>query len=121
MRRSLTYANAGHNPPLLVRTGGEVERLADGGTVMGVFPDAVYAGSKMSLAAGDRLIFYTDGITEARDPEGSEFGEDRLAAAALEARLQDADGLKDYLVRAVETFTGGVFEDDATMIAVEIG
>jgi sigma-B regulation protein RsbU (phosphoserine phosphatase) len=109
-RRSLVYANAGHNPPLLFREGGGVERLSDGGTVMGVFP----------LGSGDRLLFYTDGITEARSPEGEEFGDDRLAAAACAVRGSSADIIKDHVVEAVHAFTGGRFDDDATLIAVEI-
>jgi phosphoserine phosphatase RsbU/P len=119
-RRSLVYANAGHNPPLLLRDAGGVERLADGGTVMGVFPDAVYAASRVTLGSGDRLLFYTDGITEARGADGEEFGDDRLADAARTVRAFSADTMKDHVVQAVNAFTGGHFDDDATLIAVEI-
>jgi sigma-B regulation protein RsbU (phosphoserine phosphatase) len=120
-RRALAYTNAGHNPPLLVRAGGGVDRLADAGVVMGVFPDAAYATIGIDLAAGDRLLFFTDGITEARSADGEEFGEDRVAAAAVAARACSADALKDQVIAAVDAFTGGAFDDDATLITVEIG
>ena len=54
--------------------------------VLGIFPDNVYEQAEMPIAPGDRVVFYTDGITEARNPEGDEYGEERLAAAAIAAR-----------------------------------
>ena len=119
-RGTLAYANAGHNPPLLVRAGGGVERLAEAGVVMGIFPDAVYATVQRPLVAGDRLLFFTDGIVEAHDSVGDEFGEERLAAAAAAARACPAEALKQQLVGEVERFTGGTFDDDATLITIEI-
>jgi sigma-B regulation protein RsbU (phosphoserine phosphatase) len=117
-RRSLTYANAGHNPPLLLRADGSVERLSEGGMVMGVFPDAAFKQAELSLGAGDRLLFYTDGITEAPSPDGEEFGEDRLAEAARSAPDQSVERLKDHVLAQLAAFTGGTFVDDATLIAV---
>jgi phosphoserine phosphatase RsbU/P len=118
--QSISYANAGHNPPLLVHADGRVERLAEAGTVMGIFPDAAYSTASRPLLPGDRLLFFTDGITEAHDAAGEEFGENRLAAAAAAARTCSAEALKQHLVAAVEAFTGGTFDDDATLIAIEI-
>src|SRR5262249_17656889 len=119
-RQTLAYTNAGHNPPLLVRAAGTVEKLGDAGMVMGVFPEAAYGTSELELRAGDRLLFYTDGITESRSPSGEEFGDERLTAAVVDARACAADDLKDRVVAAVHQFTGGAFDDDATLIAVEI-
>jgi len=119
-RQTLAYTNAGHNPPLLVRADGTIERLSDAGMVMGVFPESAYGTSELALRAGDRLVFYTDGITESRGPAGEEYGDERLAAAASAARACSADALKDHLVAAVHQFTGGTFDDDATLITVEI-
>jgi phosphoserine phosphatase RsbU/P len=119
-RQSLAYANAGHNPPLLVHADGRVERLAEAGVVMGIFPDATYSTASRPLAPGDRLLFFTDGITEAHDAGGEEFGEDRLAAAALAARTRSADALKHHLVETVDAFTGGTFDDDATLLTIEV-
>jgi len=118
--RGVVYANAGHNPPLIVRAGGDVERLSEGGMVLGVFPENGYEQGELPLASGDRLVFYTDGITEARSPDGEEYGEDRLAAAALSSRSAPVESMKDALLADVNAFTGGQFEDDATMIVVAI-
>ncbi|HXI29155.1 MAG TPA: SpoIIE family protein phosphatase [Vicinamibacterales bacterium] len=119
-RGSLAYANAGHNPPLLVGADGRVDRLAEAGVVMGIFPDAAYATASRPLAAGDRLLFFTDGITEAHDAAGDEFGEERLAAAAVAARGCSAEALKQHLAATLDAFTGGTFDDDATLITIEV-
>ena len=117
---SLAYANAGHYPPLLVGADGRVDRLAEAGVVMGIFPDAAYATASRPLAAGDRLLFFTDGITEAHDAAGDEFGDERLAAAAVEARGCSAEALKQHLAATLDAFTGGTFDDDATLITIEV-
>ena len=118
--RRIVYSNAGHNPPLLLRGDGSVETLGDGGMVLGIFPDTQYDQSELSLRPGDRLLFYTDGITEARNPEGEEYGEDRLAAAALAVSAPEALAIKDAVLADVNAFTDGRFEDDATLIVVGI-
>lgn len=118
--RRIVYSNAGHNPPLLIRPGGSVEQLSEGGMVLGVFPENQYEQAEVSLNPGDRLLFYTDGITEARNPEGEEYGEDRLAAVAVAARNTAAGPMKDAILADVNGFTHGRFEDDATLIVVGI-
>jgi sigma-B regulation protein RsbU (phosphoserine phosphatase) len=118
--RRIAYANAGHNPPLLVRQDGSVERLSHGGMVLGVFPDNAYDQSELPLRSGDRLLFYTDGITEARNPEGDEFEEDKLTAAALACRREPVEAMKDAILAEVNAFTGGHFDDDATLIVAGI-
>ena len=119
-RRTVAYANAGHNPPILVRAGGTVERLTAGGTPLGVFADAAYEQGQAPLAPGDRLVLFTDGITEAQDPQGEEYGDARLVAQAVEHRGQAAAALQQTLFDAVTTFTGGVFQDDATLIVIAL-
>jgi phosphoserine phosphatase RsbU/P len=116
----IVYSNAGHNPPLLIRPGGTVEKLGDGGMVLGIFPDNQYEQAELTLTAGDRLLFYTDGITEARNPEGDEYGEDRLAEVALAVREGSAETIKDAVLTNVNAFTNEKFEDDATLIVVGI-
>ena len=118
--RKIVYSNAGHNPPLLIRSTGAVERLSDGGTVLGVFPDTSFDQGELPLESGDRLLFYTDGITEARDPNGEEYGEEKLAAAALASRQHPVDAMKDLLMADVNAFTAGHFDDDATLIVVGV-
>jgi sigma-B regulation protein RsbU (phosphoserine phosphatase) len=114
----VAYSNAGHNPPLLVRADGTVESLSQGGMVLGIFPDNVYEQAVIAVAPGDRLVFYTDGITEARGSDGEEYGEERLTAVALAARAQPVEVMKDALMADVQAFTTGKFDDDATLIVV---
>jgi sigma-B regulation protein RsbU (phosphoserine phosphatase) len=121
----LTYANAGHYPAILVRVDGSVERLSTGGPVLGVFADASYDQRQISIARGDRLILFTDGITEVRpagidpqDPRHVEFGEDALIALANDHRSCSAPALQARLSAAVSAFAGGTFQDDATLIVL---
>jgi sigma-B regulation protein RsbU (phosphoserine phosphatase) len=116
----LTYANAGHNPPLLVRADGSIEKLSPGGTVLGVFTESTYDQGEFPLYAGDRLVFYTDGITEGRNREGEEYGEDRLAAVAQRYRAADADAMLAAVLQDVESFNGDKYEDDATLIVAAL-
>jgi len=118
--RKLTYANAGHNPPLLVRARGGIDTLVPGGTVLGVFSESAYHQGDLPLAPGDRLVFYTDGITEGRDPAGEEFGEDRLAECAGRHRALPAEDMLAAMLRDVEVFNKGAYEDDATLIVAAL-
>jgi sigma-B regulation protein RsbU (phosphoserine phosphatase) len=119
-RGVITYANAGHNPPFLVRSGGQVETLQSSGTVLGVFPDAEYIGAQLALQSGDRIVLYTDGITEARNGSDEEFGEQRLSAALVRSRHLDAAALHAALMQEVTQFATGGFQDDATLLVVAI-
>jgi sigma-B regulation protein RsbU (phosphoserine phosphatase) len=114
----LTYANAGHYPPIVVRADGTVERLTEGGPVLGVFAEPVYEQGRTSMGGGDRLVLFTDGITEARDVHDEEFGERRLIDLAIEHRACSAPALQARLNEAVASFTGGRFQDDATLIVM---
>jgi sigma-B regulation protein RsbU (phosphoserine phosphatase) len=116
----LVYSNAGHNPPLLVRPDGTTGLLSEGGMVLGVFADSPYKESALAIGHGDRLVFYTDGITEARDAAGEEYGDERLRAVALQCRASTAETIKESLLSDVNAFTGGRFEDDATLIVVAV-
>ena len=121
VREVLTYANAGHNPPLLARAAGRVERLTSGGTVLGVFPDARYHGAERPLATGDRVVLYTDGITEARNADEAEYGEPRLAQVLREHRHLDAVALHHTILDDVTRFaTARGFQDDATLLVVAV-
>jgi sigma-B regulation protein RsbU (phosphoserine phosphatase) len=118
--RRVLYSNAGHNPPIVIRTDGSSTTLTKGGMVLGVFPENTYEQAEVPISPGDRLVFYTDGITEARNPAGEEYGEERLLDAALAVRTQSAEAIKTALIEHVNLFTGGQFEDDATLIVVAI-
>jgi phosphoserine phosphatase RsbU/P len=115
---TLTFANAGHYAPILVRADGTVERLATGGAVLGVFPDRQYEQRLVGLAGGDRLVLYTDGITEVRSSADEEFGEERLVELTVVNRGCSAPALQARLAAAVADFSGGHFQDDATLIVL---
>jgi sigma-B regulation protein RsbU (phosphoserine phosphatase) len=117
---TLRYANAGHYPPVLARANGCVERLATGGAVLGVFPDGAYEQGEVPLYPGDRLVLYTDGITEAMDASEQEFGECRLIDLVVSHRACSAPALQARLAESVADFSNGRFQDDATLIVVAI-
>jgi sigma-B regulation protein RsbU (phosphoserine phosphatase) len=116
----LTYANAGHNPPLLIHADGAIDKLSPGGTVLGVFAESTYEQGDFALRPGDRIVFYTDGITEGRNTAGDEFGEEGLAASASAHRALGADAMLAAMLRDVEAFNGGTYEDDATLIVAAL-
>jgi sigma-B regulation protein RsbU (phosphoserine phosphatase) len=119
-RGVLQYANAGHFPPVLVRASGEVLRLPVGGPVLGVLPGARYEQGQVTVAAGDRIVLFTDGITEARaaDNDDEEFGEDRLVEVTVRHRGCSASAIQARLGEALADFTGGRLQDDATLIVM---
>jgi sigma-B regulation protein RsbU (phosphoserine phosphatase) len=118
--RRLTFANAGHNPPLLIRRDGTIERLSPGGTVLGVFPDNAYEQGEFPLTPGDRLVFYTDGISEARNQTGDELTDEGVAETARRHRDLDADAMLAAMLVDIERFSDGKFEDDATLIVAAL-
>jgi serine phosphatase RsbU (regulator of sigma subunit) len=116
--RTLTYCNAGHNPPLLVRGSGEVERLDVGGSVLGrLFRDESYDEATVTLAAGDRVVLFTDGVSEARRA-GEDFGDERLIDVVRSNRELGAEELQEKIVEAITAFTSGSFGDDVTLVVI---
>jgi serine phosphatase RsbU (regulator of sigma subunit) len=115
---SLRYANAGHPLPILIRANGAVEELQNGGAVVGVFPDWKYEDSLVRLNPGDRLLLFTDGITEAGLPGGDEFGEQRLVAGARASAGKSTTELKACLLADVKRFCASQLRDDATLIVI---
>ncbi len=117
-QKKLTYANAGHNAGVLLRSDGSVVRLEPGGAVLGPFPNWNYKNEEIEIRAGDRLLLFTDGVTELRSPVADEFGEERLIELLTENRELDADALRDRIVQTVVSFGGGDFQDDATLLVL---
>jgi len=113
----LRYANAGHNPPLVVRASVAVEELAATGVPIALLPAAAYEVAEVLLAPGDSLILYTDGIVEANDPDGEEYGNDRLADLCRRHSQASCADLATALDADLEAFVRGVpFADDRTLV-----
>jgi sigma-B regulation protein RsbU (phosphoserine phosphatase) len=117
---TLRYALAGHNPPLLLRASGERLRLDRGGTVLGVFEDALYDCASVPIAPGDMIVLFTDGIVEATNPAGEEYGDDRLCAIVERMSRRSPDETVDAVFSDVEAFARDGLQDDATVVVVRV-
>ena len=118
--RRLRYVNAGHNAPFVVHADGSHERLQEGGGVLGVFAEQSYSLGTVHLATGDRLILFTDGVTEACEPHGEEFGEKRLLSLLEEHRALPAGEIQRKIDAAISEFSGGHRTDDATLLVLAV-
>jgi sigma-B regulation protein RsbU (phosphoserine phosphatase) len=121
--KKLAYTNAGHCPPMLIRDG-VCLRMKEGGPVLGIFPDRPYAEGEIDLRSGDCLVMFTDGVTEARNTSGMEFGEDRLeelltSLLSSDPQLRAAE-LRDRIMETVSEFSDGEVYDDATLMIVRV-
>jgi serine phosphatase RsbU (regulator of sigma subunit) len=120
--RRLRYVNCGHNPPILLRANGDVERLNAAATVLGLFEDWDCEVLECELAAGDVLVIYTDGISEAGESEqgdSEEFGEERLIAVVRQKQQQSAAEIMDEILGDVQQFSRGEQADDMTLIVAK--
>jgi hypothetical protein len=114
-----TYVNAGHEYPILIRGDGNLERLTEGGLLMGAFPDAQYTEATIRMETGDLLFLFTDGLTDARGSEQQMFGEERCEEC-LRAHAQHApDQLLRAVLNSVDDFVRGAEAvDDITLLAI---
>ncbi|MBK9374313.1 MAG: SpoIIE family protein phosphatase [Holophagales bacterium] len=113
----LTYVNCGHVPPLLVGADVSEEELSEGGPVLGVFEKASYVAREATLEPGQTLVLLTDGVSEARRPDGEELGAGRIRAIVREGSSRGAAAVADEIVRLAREFTGSTgFEDDFTLV-----
>ncbi len=117
--RRLRYANCGHLPALLLRSGGALERLSSTATVLGLFGEWDCILEEQQLAPGDTLLLYTDGVTESFNPAGEEFGEGRLAETLLRNRDLRSPALLAAIVEEVQQFSAGSQRDDITLIVAK--
>jgi sigma-B regulation protein RsbU (phosphoserine phosphatase) len=117
--RTFRYCNAGHPYPMLVSSGA-VRTLDQGGAVLGVFPAWTYQDSSVDLRSGDRLLLFTDGITEAEAPDGEEFGTEKVAAFAKAHAANSAAKINQQLLAQVTEFCGAQFRDDATLLVLAV-
>ena len=117
---TIDYANAGHFPPILMHADGSSEELAPTGLVLGVMPDWAYGSGQTRIGSGDRLVCFTDGITEALSPGGDEFGDERLKEMIRTHRRELPEALARTIAEAANEWTGGQPQDDATLIVVGV-
>ncbi len=118
--RKFTYSNAGHNPPLVLRSGGETVRLQSDDLVLGQLPDWQFHDREITLAPGDRVLLFTDGITEAGSAREDEFGDDRLIQTLRSAEGASANALLQQVIAEVSKHCDNAFEDDATCLVMSI-
>jgi sigma-B regulation protein RsbU (phosphoserine phosphatase) len=115
---ALTYANGGHNPPVLSTADGP-RRLETGGLVLGLFEQAEFEEETLQLAPGDTILVFSDGVTEAENEEGEQFGDERLLATIAASRGASAQALLDRVLEDVRAFCGRALPtDDVTALVV---
>ena len=118
--RTLSYSNAGHNPPLLVSADGQPSFIERGEQPLGMFRETRYHEYYHSFKPGEILVLYTDGVTEALSPAGEEFGRDRLVVAARDGARLSARELVATMQRSVMEWTDGAgSNDDATFFVIK--
>ena len=117
---TLSFLNAGHNPPLIVHTGGTMEQLASGGLPLGIMPNADFREGRTKLFPGDVLVIYSDGVSEAVNPSGEEFGPTRLYEVVARNLDASAGGIRDRIESALTKFCQGTpAADDITLVIVK--
>jgi sigma-B regulation protein RsbU (phosphoserine phosphatase) len=121
-KKTLTFVNAGHNPPLLLGSGSErVTLLKARGIALGVIDEVDLESVEVQLSPGDVLVLYTDGVTEATDDQDQEYGLDRLSALVSASRDLPATGIIDAIVRDVTAFAGTRPQfDDITLMVLKV-
>ena len=123
-RRQLRYVNAGHNPPYLVRQAAGavgITELKEGGTVIGLFPSMTYDEARIDLQPGDLVVAFTDGVTEAVNPAGEEFGEERLKRLLTESVGETAPEVSARLFAGVREWIGSAEQhDDITVVVLSM-
>jgi len=119
--RTLTYINAGHNAPMLCRKSGALERLDAGGLPIGISVDAAYQTGSVTLAPGDWLVIFTDGVVEAMNTRGEEFGEPRLLAAIAVGANETPGEMMRRLMTDLDGFVGNTPQhDDVTCLLLKV-
>ena len=117
---ALSFLNAGHNPPLIVHTGGTMEQLASGGLPLGIMSNADFREGRTKLYPGDVLVIYSDGVSEATNPNGEEFGPTRLYEVVARNLDASAGGIRDRIESALTKFCQGTpAADDITLVIVK--
>jgi phosphoserine phosphatase RsbU/P len=114
----LTYSNAGHNPPILLSRRG-IRRLDTGGLILGMFAHATYEEDTLQMEDGDTLVVFSDGVTEAPNADGDQFGEERLLPCVEAHSSSDPAALLETILASVRTFTATEAQsDDVTALVL---
>jgi sigma-B regulation protein RsbU (phosphoserine phosphatase) len=117
---TLTYTNAGHNPPVVLRADGGLERLAPGGPPLGFFDGSSYRSGQVVLEPNDFIVCYSDGVTEARSPAGEDFGEQKLIdLVRAKASATPADVVSSVFDALDEFHAGTTPGDDLTLVILK--
>jgi sigma-B regulation protein RsbU (phosphoserine phosphatase) len=117
---TVTYASAGHPSPIVIRRGARIESLDERGMVLGFLPDATYTSARVDkLVAGDRIVFHTDGITEAEGTGGEFYGDRRFHSRLAAGPAQPTQAFVDALVSEARGWVGAPFADDVTVVVVD--
>jgi phosphoserine phosphatase RsbU/P len=118
--RTLRHVNAGHNPPMVIRRDQSVIWLETGGPPVGMFSNFTYEESVVQLDPGDLVLAYTDGVIEAVNPAGEEWGVEGLRRAATENKAHSADDMVEAIFGSMDEFSRGRQTDDATVIVLRV-
>jgi serine phosphatase RsbU (regulator of sigma subunit) len=118
--RILHYVNAGHCPPILRRLNGNIELLEPTRPVLGFMLDAGFRAERLSLGVGDRLLLYTDGVSEAANGDGEEFGPNRLTMLVEGSETESLPQRYAKIMKAVQEHAAGKFTDDATLLLISV-
>ena len=120
VNRTVHYINAGHNNPILRRANGQIERLDVGGLPYGIMPEVKYESATVTLAPGDWLIIFTDGVVEAENMRQDEFGEARLLASIEAGKSEAPAGLLKRIMADLDLFVGATPQhDDVTCLLLK--
>lgn len=119
--KTFTYVNAGHNPPFLIRNNNPI-RLSEGGIILGVMKTMMpYNSSTIKLESGDKIILFTDGVSEAMNDQSEEFSEERLEKIAIQTASLDSSKTISSIRKSIEAFANGAPQsDDLTLMAVKV-
>lgn len=117
---ALRYVNAGHNPPMVIRKDGSATYLETGGAPVGMFPNSAYEEGAIHLNPGDLVLAYTDGVIEALNPAGEEWGIEGLRTAAVQSGAECADDIVHAIFTSMDEFSLGRQADDATVAVLRV-
>ena len=117
-KHEITYVNAGHNPPRIIRSDGTISELTEGGLILGMMPDMPYDEVTLPFENGDVLVAFTDGISEATDDSEEMYGEERIVEIVQQNRLEATQQIFDRLITDLDSYTKGTPPDDDVTIFI---